>query len=61
VGAVPLALSFGDGAEIHRPLGIGLLFCHLLHTAPVLYLYLDQLVAARRARHAVAVIDRPPY
>lgn len=48
-GAVPLALSFGDGGEIRRPLGTslvgGLIVSQLLtlYTTPVVYLYLESL------------------
>ncbi len=49
LGAVPLAVSFGNGSEIRRPLGIaimgGLIISQLLtiYTTPVVYLYLDSL------------------
>jgi multidrug efflux pump len=48
LGAMPLALSFGNGGEIRRPLGIsimgGLIISQLLtlYTTPVLYLYMDR-------------------
>ena len=58
LGALPLALSFGDGGELRRPLGIsivgGLMLSQVLtlYTTPVLYLYLDRFrLWARRRWH----------
>jgi multidrug efflux pump len=51
LGAIPLAVGYGDGAELRQPLGIsivgGLVVSQLLtlYTTPVVYLYID------RARH----------
>ena len=56
LGAVPLALSFGEGGEIRRPLGIaivgGLIVSQMLtlYTTPVLYLYMDEFRLWAKAR-----------
>ena len=58
LGAVPLAIGFGEGDELRRPLGIsivgGLMVSQVLtlYTTPVIYLYLDRfrLWAQRRWR-----------
>jgi multidrug efflux pump len=68
LGALPLALSFGDGGELRRPLGIsivgGLLVSQVLtlYTTPVLYLYLDRfrLAALRRWRQAFPGLQSAP-
>ena len=55
LGALPLALGFGEGAELRRPLGIaivgGLIVSQMLtlYTTPVIYLYLDRFRAGPRA------------
>jgi multidrug efflux pump len=55
LGALPLAVGFGEGAELRRPLGIaiigGLIASQVitLLTTPVVYLLLDKL--RRRSPH----------
>jgi multidrug efflux pump len=58
LGALPLALGFGDGAELRRPLGIsiigGLLVSQILtlYTTPVVYIYLDRFRRRDRDSHS---------
>ncbi|WP_265001248.1 efflux RND transporter permease subunit, partial [Komagataeibacter saccharivorans] len=70
MGALPLVVGNGYGAELRRPLGIaimgGLLFSQILtlYTTPVVYLYLDRLGQWGRRRlpaffHAIARAVRP--
>jgi len=65
LAAIPLAIGFGEGAELRRPLGIsivgGLLVSQLLtlYTTPVVYVYLDRLRLWTRARLARARRPRP--
>jgi multidrug efflux pump len=67
LGAVPLALSFGDGGEIRRPLGIsivgGLILSQMLtlYTTPTVYLYLDRfrLWSARQAQRLFPSAPEP--
>jgi multidrug efflux pump len=63
LGAVPLAIGFGEGSELRRPLGItivgGLLVSQILtlYTTPIVYLYLDRL-RWRTRRGAVQKVEQ---
>ena len=65
LGALPLALENGNGAELRKPLGIaivgGLLLSQFitLYTTPVIYLYLDRL-AARLRRYRLGNAEAVP-
>ncbi len=54
LGALPLAIGFGEGAELRRPLGVaiigGLIASQVLTliTTPVVYVYLDRLRGKKR-------------
>jgi len=54
LGALPLAVGFGEGSELRQPLGVaimgGLIASQLLTllTTPVVYVYLDRLRRRRK-------------
>jgi multidrug efflux pump len=66
LGALPLAIGFGEGAELRRPLGVaivgGLLLSQLLtlFTTPVVYLYLDKLRRPRKDERYLTRAARDP-
>ena len=61
LGALPLAIGFGEGAELRRPLGVaiigGLIASQLLTllTTPVVYILLDKL----RSRRPTTIVASP--
>jgi multidrug efflux pump len=67
LGAVPLAIGTGDGAELRRPLGIsivgGLIVSQMLtlYTTPVIYLYLDRFRLWVRSRRRSRHYREPPH
>ncbi|QJE01388.1 MMPL family transporter [Massilia forsythiae] len=60
LGALPLAIGFGEGSELRQPLGIaiigGLLASQVLTllTTPVVYVYLDKLRSRKPDEHELA-------
>jgi multidrug efflux pump len=64
-GALPLAVAYGDGTEMRRPLGIsivgGLIVSQLLtvYTTPVIYLYVHGYWKKRKGGLAAPGVDRP--
>ncbi|WP_294541951.1 efflux RND transporter permease subunit [uncultured Rhodoblastus sp.] len=64
LGALPLAISFGEGGEIRRPLGVaivgGLIISQLLtlYTTPVVYLYMDRFSLWLKARRRALFLGR---
>jgi multidrug efflux pump len=69
LGAVPLAVGGGDGAELRRPLGVaivgGLIVSQMLtiFTTPVIYVYLDRVQTWLEGlrRHAPAPAPSPAH
>ena len=65
LGALPLAIGFGEGAELRRPLGVaiigGLIASQVmtLLTTPVVYVLLDRLRSRRRARSTAGAAAVP--
>jgi multidrug efflux pump len=65
LGALPLALGLGEGAELRQPLGIaivgGLVLSQALtlYSTPVIYLYLDSFRLWSQRRRGGAVPDLP--
>ncbi len=65
LGALPLAIGFGEGAELRRPLGVaiigGLIASQLLTllTTPVVYLLLDKLRRRRGGLTDLSASDQP--
>jgi multidrug efflux pump len=66
LGALPLAIGFGEGAELRRPLGVaiigGLIASQLLTliTTPVVYVYLDRLRGKARDERYLAHMPSAP-
>jgi multidrug efflux pump len=66
LGALPLAIGFGEGSELRQPLGVaiigGLIASQLLTliTTPVVYIYLDRLRGRRRDERHLSRLGGSP-
>ena len=66
LGAIPLAIGWGEGAEMRRPLGLtiigGLLVSQVLTllTTPVVYMYLDRFRRVRPDEKSLSRFDVKP-
>ncbi len=66
LGALPLAIGFGEGSELRQPLGVaiigGLIASQLLTliTTPVVYIYLDRLRPAGRDQRYLSRLGGAP-
>jgi multidrug efflux pump len=66
-GALPLAVAYGDGTEMRRPLGIaivgGLIVSQLLtvYTTPVIYLYVHRYWKRRKLESPTPPARRPDH
>ena len=64
-GALPLAIGFGDGGELRRPLGIsivgGMILSQMLtlYTTPVVYLLFDW-IARKLGGAPASAVEREP-
>jgi multidrug efflux pump len=65
LGALPLAIGSGEGAEMRKPLGIaivgGLIVSQALtlYTTPVVYLYIDRLQIWLRGLRSRPLVPQP--
>jgi multidrug efflux pump len=66
LGALPLAIGFGEGAELRRPLGVaiigGLIASQILTllTTPVVYILLDKLRRRSPLERDLSRMAEPP-
>jgi multidrug efflux pump len=66
LGAIPLAIGWGEGAELRRPLGLtiigGLMVSQVLTllTTPVVYIYLDRFRRVRSDEKSLSRFDVQP-